>query len=244
MSAIACPVCGAKVGVENINIREGVALCPSCGRLTRLGELAEDPALIGVAEGEPPRGCWIRDDGVETRVGASSRSVGGFLGALFFTVFWNGIVGIFVLVAAAGTWQHLVGPLPAWVPGMAKGGNAPMSLGMVVFLWVFLTPFITVGLVMAGVTLVSLAGKVELRLRQAEGSVFVGVGSLGWRRRFDAGAVKRVHLNQTLWKQNDQSKEVVVIEAERRVAFGSMLTDERRRWLAAAAAKLLRPRAG
>lgn len=80
MSGTACPRCGRDIGVDNINIREGVALCPSCGTLTRLGELAEDPALIGVAEGAPPRGCWIRDDGLESRVGASSRSVGGFLG--------------------------------------------------------------------------------------------------------------------------------------------------------------------
>lgn len=250
MGRIACPSCGADLPPDDINVREGVALCRACNTITRLIDLADQAEpVIDADPSTPPPGCQLIDD--EPRrivVRASARSLSGAAGAGCFAVFWNSIVLVFVLIALAGTWQHVIGPVPSWFPapnfgsggaGSGQGQGQMMPLGMVIFLWIFLTPFILVGATMAFVALVSLGGRVEVRLEDALGIVRTAVGPLAWRRRFDASNVKAVRIGETSWKQNGQSKPVVEIEADRTVRFGSMLTDERRAWMVAVLKRLL-----
>ncbi len=74
---------------------------------------------------------------------------GGFCGLLVFSVFWNGIVGVFLASAFFG-----------------KSGSFP------IFMWLFLTPFILVGIIMIGATfhqfLAMFGPKVELTVSQAQ----------------------------------------------------------------------------
>ena len=146
-------------------------------------------------------------------------------------------------MALAGTLRHLGIPLPHWFPAPNMNGN-PMSVGMTIFLWIFLTPFILVGLAMIGAFLSSLAGRTEVRLGSTEGVVFTGVGSLGYRRRFDASGVKNVRLDDRQWNDSDgrrQRKSCIVLETRegKLVKFGSMLAEERRKFMAGAVRKVL-----
>jgi hypothetical protein len=213
-----------------MNVTEGVGLCRACGTLARLRDVISIPQI---PDGPPPAGCTLDDTGADVRVRASTRSVGTFAGALFFCLFWNGVVSVFVLVATAGVIQNLAGTVPSWFPAPVMNGS-PMGWGITIFLWIFLIPFITVGVVMLGVVATAAAGVVEVRWRGGEGVVRRAVGPFAWTTRFDALAVRRIAIGETKKMQEGEAKPLIVLEADRTIRFGSMLTPERLAWMAGA----------
>ena len=118
------------------------------------------------------------NDGSGTVIGATHRSLGAAIGSLAIALFWNGIVSVFVLVATASTLQLFDVGVPEWFPA-PNLGKTPMGTGMTIFLWIFLTPFIVIGLAMIGAFLSSLAGRTEVQLGNSEGILFAGIGPLG-----------------------------------------------------------------
>jgi len=227
-----------------VNVASDVAFCRACNlshplsALTRGAELDEnvDPA-------HPPAGAWQTNDGMGCVIGATHRSVGTAIGTLVFGLFWNGILSVFLSIAIAGTLRNLGLPLPHWFPVPVMNGS-PMSMGMTIFLWLFLTPFILVGLFMIGAFLSCVAGRTEVRINNPEGVVFNGIGALGYRRRFVTSAVKGVRVEDRAWRDSDgdrQRKTYIVIEAHegKLLKFGSMLTEERRRFVAGALRRAL-----
>ncbi len=225
-----CPVCGTEYHSESINIKEGVALCPGCGQLSRLSDVVAEDQSVVERISQPPRGCTVVDAGREILVRASLRSVVGFFGSLFVCLFWNGIVSVFVLIAVSGLYSNLVGPLPEWFPSPDDGD---MPLGMTLFLCIFMIPFVVIGLGMVGALFMNLAGRVEVKIGEDEASVFTGIGPIGWRRRFDPSQVHGVKLGYAKWESNGSHNELIVIDADRTVKFGTMLRDGRREWLRA-----------
>ncbi len=116
---------------------------------------------------------------------------------------------------------------------------------MTLFLWLFLTPFIAVGLFLLGTFFSSIAGRTEIKLNHKEGLVFTGVGPLGLRRRFDPETVKNVSIQDRSWNDSDghrQKKVQIVLEtrAGKEIKFGSMLTGPRRNFVAAALRQALK----
>lgn len=251
MSVADCPSCSAPIPLDDINVSEGVALCRPCGKLFKLSQLAEDPELAQAKEdlrsGQVPPGCTVVDRGMgEIVVRASARSFVAAGGLMFFALFWNSIVSVFLVVALAGLYTSTIGPLPSWAPApTSSSGSGPMGVGMSIFMLLFMVPFVLVGTVVLGAALVSLMGHVEARIgdeRDADaGCVFIGVGKIGWRRRFKVSAVKNVKIGLTGSSTNDKPDRGVIIEADRTIKFGSMLPDERRRWMAATLKTLLMP---
>jgi hypothetical protein len=121
-----------------------------------------------------------------------------------------------------------------------------MPLGMTIFLWLFLTPFIAIGLLLLATFLSSLAGRTELRINGVEGILFNGIGPLGLRKRFSISGVADVRIEDRRWRDSDgdsrRTKQIVIETSGNPISFGSMLTDERRRFVAGAAKKeLVRP---
>ena len=232
-----CPECGEPIPAESINIEEGVALCANCGRLSRLSEVVERrPPMVETLD-RPPKGCEILHLGGEVLVRASLRSLPGVAGSLFFALFWNGITSIFVLIAVAGLYANLIGPLPEAFP--APDIDDDMTLGMTLFLCLFLTPFVVVGLGMVGAVLLNLLGRVEVRIGEGEGVVRTGVGFVTWNRRFDPNQVRHVETGVTPWQTNDRHSPLIVIKTDRHIKFGSLLREERREWLQSALRAIL-----
>lgn len=199
----------------------------------------------------PPEGAWYRDDGMELTIGASHRSVGGAVGTLLMSLFWNGIVSVFVCFAIAGTIAQLGFKAPSWFPAPVMNGKA-MSLGMVIFLWLFLTPFILIGLAMLSAFVMSVAGRVEVTVRDAEGTLFSGVGRFGRRQKFDASSIAFVAIQSDRWRDNDgdrhQRTRIVLDTSANALAspnssgtirFGSGLPEARRTFVAGALRKAL-----
>jgi hypothetical protein len=239
-----CSRCGKAIPSEDINVANDVAYCRACNLSHQLSALTQGTELdAGIDLSHPPAGAWHHSDGTGVVIGATHRSLGTAIGLLAFSLFWNGIVSVFVLVAIAGTLRNLGVRVPDWFPAPVMNGS-PMSVGMTIFLWIFLTPFILIGLAMIGAFLSCLAGQTEVRISNAEGVVFTGIGTLGYRRRFDASAVKDVRLDDKQWRDSDggrQRKTYIVIETRegKLVKLGSMLTEERRKYVAGAVRKVL-----
>ena len=239
-----CFRCGKVIPSEDINVANDVAYCRACNLSYQLSALTQGTEMAGDVDlNHPPAGAWYTSEGMGPVIGATHRSLGAALGALAISLFWNGIVSVFVLVALAGTLRNLGITLPHWFPAPNMNG-APMGVGMTIFLWIFLTPFIVIGLIMIGAFLSSLGGRTEVRVNNAEGVVFTGIGALGYRRRFDASAVNDVRLDDRQWRNSNgnlQQKTCIVIETRegKQVKLGSMLTPERRKFVAGAVRKVL-----
>lgn len=240
-----CPRCDAPIGPDDMNLREGVALCPECGELTRLSQLIDSDRPIGQILDNPPRGCRVEADGRSATVRASTRSIGGFVMTMAFALFWNGITSVFVLIAIAALYSNLVGPLPDWFPapemedGRPVMNDEPMGMGATLFLCVFLTPFVLVGVGMLGAALLNLIGSVVVVIDRHASHASTGVGPLRWRRRFDPNQVESVEVGPTRWQSDDSDNEQIKIVADRTVKIGSSLPAERRRWLRAVLSELL-----
>lgn len=234
-----CPKCNRVITGEDINVAKDIAYCRECNVSYSLTQLTHGAELAsGVDLTRPPAGAWSRNDGSATVIGATHRSIGTAFGALFISLFWNGIVSVFVCLALGETLQHLH-KLPRSFLNLEKGDQMP--LGLVIFLWIFLIPFIFVGMMLITTLFSSLFGRTEVRIQNSEGVVLVGIGPIGWRRRFDAQAVKEVRVEDTYAGNNGRKTNIVIETREGKlIKFGSMLRDERRKFVAAATSKALR----
>ncbi|WCJ59415.1 hypothetical protein NXS98_17115 [Fontisphaera persica] len=234
-----CQKCRKTIPAEDVNVAQDVAFCRWCNVAYVLSELThEAEASPAVDVSRPPEGASVRNDGVWRVIRATHRSWGSAAGLLFFCLFWNGIVSVFVLLALASTLMHLGVTLPEWFPAMDMKKNS-MPLGMTIFLWIFLTPFILVGLGMFFAFLSSLMGHTEVRLRSSEGVIYSGIGPFKWPRRFVPAEVKKVRLAEefsTSAKGHTRSSKTIVLELEngRTIKFGSALNDARRAFMVAA----------
>ena len=218
----------------DINLAEGVALCPACGYLARLSEVVDETRPDDHVLDEMPDGCSFerfRHGGLRVRV--SQRSIGAALGALAVAMFWNGILSIFVYTAICGLYANLIGPLPPlpeWLPEPVGEDGHVISLGFTLFLCVFLIPFVVVGLAMIGAVLVAVAGRIEIGIEGRDGEVRHCVGPVKWKRRFalrDVVSVRRGYRDS----EEDDNSRGMRIEAERTIKFGGTLKQHRADWL-------------
>lgn len=153
-------------------------------------------------------------------------------------------MSVFVLIALSGTLRHLGVALPDWFPAPQTTGPetdaGAMSIGMTVFLWIFLLPFIAIGAGLIASTLSYIFGRTEVRIQQNDGGVSTGVGMLSWRRRFDPTAVQKVRIESQQARNGSENKVItLILTCGRLVKFGSMLRPERLRFVGAALRKTL-----
>jgi uncharacterized membrane protein len=235
----ACPKCRRPIPTEDLNVSTDIAICRPCDAIHRLSELLEAEELSGAVDVmRPPKGAWFRRQGLSVVAGATTRSLGSAAGLLFFCVFWNGIVSIFVGLASASTLKLLGWQLPEWFPAPRMNGSE-MGWGITLGLWLFLTPFIAIGLGVAGGVLMSLFGRTEVTLQGGDSSVFTGIGPIGRRRRFDSRQIRTVRIEDETWRTSKggtrQTREAVIqLQDGTRVKFGSGLAEERLQFVAGA----------
>jgi hypothetical protein len=149
---------------RDVNVANDVAFCRTGNLSHRLSGLTFGAPLDEEVDvGRPPKGAWFHRTGHRVIIGATHRSIGHAVGLLFMSLFWNGIVCVFVTMAAASNLRHFGLTLPQELP---IPRNSVLPVGMTIFLWVFLTPFIAVGLLLLGTFASCLAGASGSRFRQ------------------------------------------------------------------------------
>lgn len=240
-----CPECDTVIEFDSINMSEGVAACNQCRKLFRLSELNWNHRSREEVLQKKPSGCSLTPWGQSLVVIASTRSIPGFIGLLFFTLFWNGITSVFVAVAMAGLWVNFVGPLPDWfpAPGVKNGqplvNNAPMGVGETLFLCLFLLPFVAIGTGMAIASLMALFGRVKVVIDELDSYVSTGIGFLSWKKHFDANSVETVRFTRPDWGESgNKSQSAIELLADTPIQFGSILPNDRRQWLGAVLQKI------
>jgi hypothetical protein len=96
-----CPHCKQVIPSEDVNVANDIAFCRHCNLSCRLSGLTTGtPVDENVDVSRPPAGTWFRRDPDGVVIGSTNRSLGQAFGALFFCLFWNGIVSVFVCFAA------------------------------------------------------------------------------------------------------------------------------------------------
>jgi hypothetical protein len=239
-----CPKCQRVIPVEDVNVANDIAFCRNCNLSHRLSSLTFGTAVDeSVDVSRPPAGTWFQRDGTGVVIGATHRALGQAFGLLFFCLFWNGIVSVFVCFAAASTLQHLGVSLPHWLPSPTSKGGIGIPVGLTIFLWLFLTPFIAIGLGMVTAFLSCIGGRTELRVQGSEAVLFSGVGPLGFRKRFLTSEVTDVRIEERRWNDSNgnsrRNNRIVIETTQKPINFGSMLSAERRRFVAGAAKREL-----
>ena len=235
-----CPWCRRTIPREDINVGENVAYCRECHVANLLSDLAQSHAITEVNLDEPPEGAWLHHNEWRTEIGATNRSAGSATVFLFFALFWNGIVSVFVAIAVYGTLKNLHMAIPKWLPAIQFEGGV-MSPRMAICLWLFLLPFIAVGLGMTLMVLLNLFGQtlVEIEDRR-DGVIFVGFGSRGWRWKFNAADVTSVRLVEKTSEDGKTSFIRIETRQGKQIDFGTLLTPERRQFMLGALQNSLR----
>lgn len=239
-----CPKCNRTIVSDDVNVANDVAYCRSCNSAYKLSELVHDLELMdGVDFLHPPPGVTYTRSGGEIIIGITHRSIGTALGTLAFAMFWNGIVSVFVLIAIAGTLHNLNVPIPGWFPAPAMSGRT-MGTGIVIFMWIFLSPFIVIGFSMIGLFFMSVGGRTEVRLGHRNGMIFTGIGPFGFRKNFETSKVTDVSIETKQWRgRNGSGHRSTNISMKTRdgrvIRFGKMLSEERKKFVAASVYKAL-----
>lgn len=235
-----CSKCRRPILSDEVNVAQNVAYCRACNISYRLSELTRgDEITASIDLNHPPKGAWLVDTGSSFVIGATNRNLANGVGFLFFALFWNGVLGIFLLVAISATLHNLHIALPSWFPSPMMNG-AEMPVGPTLFLWIFLTPFILIGIFFAGFSLSSLFGRTEVQILGARGTVFTGIGALGWKQRFEIAQVKSVITHRRPNSEGDDTFSILIERNDGKpLKFGSLLTNERRQFVLAALQKYL-----
>lgn len=207
-----CPSCRGQIPLADVNVAADLAICRQCDREFSYVELRSKSSQIDQVFdiSSPPAGAWYRDDFDGVRLGATTRS----WGALFlvpFTLVWSGfsLGGIYGSQIISGKFE--------W------------------FLSLFGLPFLIGSIFLIGMTLMTLVGKVAVRVdRHGSTVVFTGVGPIGRRQRFN---LNEMQINESAVGNNDQST-AIVVQGPTRHSFGSMLSEQRLYFLLAALRKI------
>lgn len=150
----------------------------------------------------PPRGAWFSQTpphGFE--VGVSTRSAAAFL----LVPITLGL-SVFTLGGVYGT-QIDEGKFNL---GHSLSG-IPFLLGMLFF---------------GSLTMLSLCGKIVVKVEGNEGSIFTGVGPIGWRRRFNWSGVTSIRRTERHGRPGSVSKRIT-LDGEKRIHFAAGVKRER-----------------
>lgn len=197
-----CPGCGQAIPMEDINVAKDLALCRACGKTWTFSLVNATKELKDVNLDNPPRGARVETDheGGTKIIYKRITPVAFFL--VIFTAIWGG-----------GSMAGIYG-------SQLKKGHFELGASL------FGLPFLIGTIVLVSITAFLLFGRWEIKIGRGEGSVFVGVGPLGWRRRFSFGPNAYVSLAMSDVKVNNQPQEAIVIQdGDKRVAsFGAVIS--------------------
>ena len=206
---VLCPSCRSRIAPDDINVATDVALCRSCGNTFRLSEIIGAIPSSSFDLGSPPRGAWFEPLPDGFTASATTRT----WMALFivpFTCVWSGL-------SMSGIYGSQI----------VKGHfNLFSSL--------FGMPFLIGTIFLVSWCAMCVAGQVVITRRSDQLTIFTGVGSIGWTRACslsDFSIVREGYAGMGNWNWNNRQGPAIRLEGKRAVAFGSMLSTERRYFL-------------
>ncbi len=212
---VECPTCKLTIPAESINVAKDVALCPACREAFALSELVAQGRDTDFDLGEPPSGTWFRTEPNGWELGGTTRHPIAFFLVPFMCV-WSGMSlgGIYGSQIIQGKF------------------NLVMSL--------FGLPFVAGTVLFGSIMLMTIVGKVTIRVEDGEGVIFTGVGAFGWSRRFRWDDVNRVEEIVNTFQSPGNSGRMLALEGKTRLTFGSLLSQGRRYFFLQVLRRMLR----
>ena len=206
-----CPYCKANIPLDDVNVATDIALCRACQRTCAYSLACSEAEISTDLLNAPPKTIKM-----ETGFNGETTIVYHKLSPLLFffipfTALWSGgsMIGIY------GT--------QIW--------NDKFDLGQSLFGIPFLIG--TIGLL--SVIAYMVFGKWIITLDRGQGTIFVGVGSLGWTRQFSYNKDSLVSLRMTSVRVNEVSQRGVFVRTDDKdFVFGALLKEDAKRFIAAA----------
>jgi len=193
---VVCPKCHSGIPLGDVNVANDLALCRQCGHSFSFADALEEQKADTVDLTNPPKGMWFTRTMTGFELGASTRSPAAFFLVPFMLV-WSG----FSLGGIYGT-------------QIAKGHfNLGMSL--------FGLPFLFGTILFGSIAIMTVCGKFCVRAMSNQGEVFVGVGPIGYRKRFQWDQVKSISV-KTRRGSNDSLYRQIVIDADTSIGIPSV----------------------
>jgi hypothetical protein len=191
-----CSKCKKTIEPQNFNVGKDTAYCVNCENLTSLSSL-----LVSLPSGKfdatnSVRGVTVSDKGHSWSIESSNRS----LMAIFLVPF--------TLVWAGGSLSGLYG-------SQLLSGEFELEKSL------FGLPFLIGSIVLITITLMSLFGRTVVNNKNGNALVFIGIGSIGWYRRFDWKNIERVT------ESSGRQHKYLSLEGDERLNFGWGLSSEK-----------------
>ena len=190
-------------------------MCPACHEAFALSELVAQGHETDSDLGEPPSGTWFRTEANGWELGGTTRHPIAFFLVPFMCVWSGGSLG-----GIYGS-QIIQGKF-----------NLVMSL--------FGLPFVAGTVLFGSIMLMTIVGKVTVRVEDGDGVIFTGVGSFGWNRRFRWEEINRIEEIMTSFQSPGNSGRMLALEGKTRLTFGSMLNQGRRYFFLQVLRRMLR----
>jgi hypothetical protein len=201
-SNVICTSCRSEIPLPDVNVSTDVALCRRCGKTWSYADLLAENAPVSINLQTPPKGVWLEETSPQIfAVGTSTRSAVAFFLVPFMCV-WSG----FSLGGIYGT------------------QIANLKFNLIQSL--FGIPFLIGTVVLGSVALMSVCGKVEVRVDGESGVVFTGVGPIGWRRRFNWRKVTAIRVTDCRNRRGYTSRQIT-LDGETKINFASSIKEER-----------------
>jgi hypothetical protein len=198
---VSCSRCKRKIESENINVAKDTAFCTYCESLTSLSTLLESTPSKSFEANSPVSGTTVDDRGYSWAVSGSHRS-------------WMALFLVpFTLVWAGGSLSGIYG---------SQVLNSEFDAG----LSLFGLPFLIGSVVLISVSLMNLFGRTLVSVENGKALIFMGIGSIGWYRRFEWRSIDRVTENTS-----GQYKHIS-LEGSKRLNFGWGLSAIKRYYIA------------
>ena len=190
---IRCVGCSKEIPAEDVHLDRVLAKCVSCHAVFDFSDQVGKPGAIPSEEkrkrdrGEIPMPKnLVVDEGMQSLQIVRKWSRGPAWFFLFFSGFWNSIVSVFVVAAASGMMKD--------EQGMGPG----------CFIWVFLTPFILVGLGTGYAALALLLNRTTIKVEGNELKVLNGPLRWPGTKTLDASQVSQLYCEEYVaYKQNN-----------------------------------------
>jgi hypothetical protein len=200
---ITCPNCWSDITGDSINVEKDIAVCHGCNEVFKVSDNLNDRPPENFNINNSPKGVSFRHVGNGFLIEASTRSPVAFFLVPFMLV-WSGgsLGGIYGSQIANGSFDLLESLF-----------GIPFLFGSIIF-WI--------------ATLMAIWGKVTVTVKNDSGMVFAGVGSIGWRRKFNWSEITAIR-EATIETKNSNSRVAgILLEGKSRLRFASNLDQKKR----------------
>ncbi len=196
MMEVVCRSCERKINSENINVAKDTAYCSACENIMVLSEVVSTPSNTNSTPGSSEAGVKIIDQSYNWSIEARHL----------------GLLALFSFIVTASWTGTLLS-----VINFMKTAKVEFDLG----LSLFGMPFLIVNIFMVAFTLMNIFGRTVISNKDGEALIFVGIGKIGWYRRFEWRSIERVSV---IVRENS---EYISLEGSSLLNFGGSLSHKK-----------------